>query len=160
MASRVQSATKTGAQQPPARQAGAPWRRTAPWRQWFAPWRQWFAPPWRQWFAPRVRGIAPCLLGLAACTGSAVPPATAADAQRAALSRPETTLSELERGRELYLGRCSACHQPIPPASIPAAEWPEHVGEMKERARLSADEEQLILLYLVTVAERPAAPAQ
>lgn len=94
---------------------------------------------------------------LASCAGSAVPPATAADVQRAAATRPQTTLSELERGRELYLGRCSACHQPIAPSSFPASDWPEHVGEMKVRARLSTEEEQLVLLYLVTMAEGPAA---
>lgn len=98
-----------------------------------------------------------CLLS---CAGSAVPAATAADVQRAAIARPETTLSELQRGRELYLGRCSACHQPIAPASYAAAEWPEHVGEMKARARLSPEEEQLIVLYLMTMAEQPGAPAK
>lgn len=99
-------------------------------------------------------------LCLPACAGTPIPAATPADVQRAASDRPETTLSELERGRELYLGRCSACHQPVAPANIPAAEWPEHVSEMRVRARLAPEEEQLILLYLVTVSERPATAAQ
>jgi mono/diheme cytochrome c family protein len=94
---------------------------------------------------------------LPSCAGTPIPAATPADVQRAATSRPATTLSELERGRALYVGRCSACHQPVAPGSIPATEWPEHVSEMKVRARLEPEEEQLVVLYLVTMAERPAA---
>lgn len=76
--------------------------------------------------------------------------------QRASRERPETTLEELEKGRALYLSRCAACHQPIEPEKFSAAEWPAHVVEMKERARLKAEDVDLIQLYLVTMAAPPA----
>jgi mono/diheme cytochrome c family protein len=76
--------------------------------------------------------------------------------QRASRERPETTLEELERGRALYLSRCTACHQPIAPEKFSAAEWPAHVVEMQERARLKPEDVDLIQLYLVTMAAPPA----
>jgi ferredoxin len=59
----------------------------------------------------------------------------------------------LERGRTLYLSRCSSCHVPVAPQSIPVERWPKEVKEMSERARLGADE-ALVVKYLVAQALR------
>ena len=89
-------------------------------------------------------------IGLAAaCTGSAPPPATAADAARA-----HASLADLNEGRSLYLAHCGACHTPPSPSSQPVAEWPAHVDEMQTRAHLSHEQAELVKQYLVTLASR------
>jgi cytochrome c5 len=89
------------------------------------------------------------LLGVAVgCGASATPPPAQADVERLGARYPDTTLAELERGRKLYLSRCTSCHAPVAPTSIPADQWPREVFEMSERAGL-ADEEPLVVKYLV-----------
>lgn len=88
-------------------------------------------------------GVAP-----AACGVAAVPTPTNTDVARVSERYPGTTLGELERGRGLYLSRCTSCHAPVEPASIPVERWPEEVSEMSERANLGADE-PLVVKYLV-----------
>jgi mono/diheme cytochrome c family protein len=85
----------------------------------------------------------------AACTGSAPPPATAADAARA-----HTSLAALDQGRSLYLGHCGACHTPPSPSSQSVDKWPGHVDEMQTRAHLSHEQAELVKQYLVTLASR------
>jgi hypothetical protein len=91
------------------------------------------------------------LLFVIAC-GAPPPHATPADVERAA---SPTTLEELERGRTRYIERCGGCHRPYEPAKYAPANWPEHVNEMAERAKLAAGDRRLIELYLVTLSARP-----
>jgi hypothetical protein len=65
------------------------------------------------------------------------------------------SLLELERGRALYVSRCTGCHRAVDPRSERADAWPEHVAEMRKRARLNTDEADLVVLYLITMASRP-----
>lgn len=107
----------------------------------------------------RRRSLAPgalamALAALAACATD-VPRATPLDAERAARTRPGTTLADLERGRTTYLSKCTSCHRPIAPRSIAGDRWPQHVDEMRERAHLSAEEHDAIVLYLTTIAAAP-----
>jgi mono/diheme cytochrome c family protein len=97
-------------------------------------------------YAVAVRSALPLLL-LAAC-GVSLPVATALDAQRAGVS-----VDELTRGRRIYSSRCSVCHAPHAPGEFPAARWPSLVAEMRERSKISADEEAAIERYLVTMAK-------
>lgn len=97
------------------------------------------------------------LTALAACAAD-VPRATPLDAERAARTRPGTTLADLERGRSTYLSKCTSCHRPIAPRSIAGDRWPQHVDEMRERAHLSAEEHDAIVLYLTTIATAPPTP--
>lgn len=99
-------------------------------------------------------GLALALAALTAC-GVEIPRATPLDAERAARTRPGTTLADLERGRSTYLAKCGSCHQPIAPRSIAAARWPHYVDEMHERAHLSPEDHDAILLYVTTMAEAP-----
>ena len=88
------------------------------------------------------------LSALGACGASAVPAPAQSDVVRVSDKYPNTTLAELERGRALYLSRCTTCHAPVEPTSIPAQRWPGEVSEMSERARLGT-EETLVVKYLV-----------
>lgn len=96
-------------------------------------------------------------VALVACGRPEVPPATQADAARAAATWPEITVAELNQGRTLYNTHCSGCHLPVAPAEIAAAEWPRHIVEMKERANLDDASATSIERYLVTIATRPTA---
>lgn len=88
-----------------------------------------------------------------ACARPNLPHATTADALRASSTWPGTTTAQLDHGRSLYLSRCTSCHLPVEPSRIAAAEWPEHVNEMKERAHLDEEEASLVIRYLVTMAD-------
>jgi len=88
---------------------------------------------------------------VAACRPTA-PPVTPAHEQWARAQWPSTTHAELERGRSLFLSRCSACHLPPSPSDHTPGEWPGEIAEMRDRAHLGADEVLLIERYVVTVA--------
>jgi cytochrome c5 len=92
--------------------------------------------------------------GLVACARLSLPAATPADVERAQTRWPGTTTAELEQGRALYRGRCTSCHQPVAPWRIGADEWPGHVAEMQDRSGLSEAEAELVLRYVVTMADR------
>jgi len=93
------------------------------------------------------------LAALVGCIGP-MPRPTEADVLRAASRRPQTTLVELERGRSLYVERCSGCHRPYEPDTFAAGSWPGRVGDMAKRANLGTESRKLIVLYLVTLAAR------
>lgn len=99
--------------------------------------------------------VAAALVAAAIAVGCArivMPHPTAGDATRAG-----TTLEALEKGRSLYVARCSGCHQPVPPGDVAPTAWPSEVREMSERAHLDGREEDLIIEYLVTLSSRSAA---
>ncbi len=89
----------------------------------------------------------------AACT-SGVPHPTALDAEAAAQRWPGATLAELDRGRSLFVARCSSCH-PLPlPESVDAERWSEVVDDMAIPAHLDTESARLITRYLVVTAVR------
>ncbi len=96
------------------------------------------------------------LLLLGACRPT-LPSATPADADRASQSWPGTTVADLEHGRQIYLERCSSCHQPVAPARVTPADWPGHIAEMKGRAHLSDEQARLVERYVVTMSRAHAA---
>ncbi len=89
-----------------------------------------------------------------ACARVQMPRPTELHAQSAQTRWPGVTVADLDRGRSLYVARCSSCHQPVPPTHIAPAEWPGHVQEMSERAHLDASEQRLVETYLVTMASK------
>lgn len=91
--------------------------------------------------------------GAVACGAGAAPEPRQADVVRIADRFPGTTLAELEQGRSVYLSRCTSCHAPVAPESIPVERWPHEVSEMSERAHLGTDE-PLVVKYLVAQALR------
>ena len=101
--------------------------------------------------ALRAFGIALAILTLA-CAAPVVPAVTPADAQRAQQRWPGTDVAQLERGRALFMDRCSACHVPPSPSSLPADQWHAQVEEMQVRAGLEPPQAELVERYLVTMA--------
>jgi hypothetical protein len=102
------------------------------------------------------RGLAiPCLAALlgasVACTAALRHPSPE-DAVRLAPRWPGTALEDLERGRRLYVRRCSGCHNLVLPKAHPPEEWPRLVDEMAVKARLGPGERDDVVRFLVAVA--------
>jgi hypothetical protein len=89
------------------------------------------------------------------CVGS-LPRPTPLQAQRAATRWPDATLETLQEGRTLYVARCSACHSLHLPSEYPADKWVGFVEEMASDAKLSAEQKERVIQYLVSAAETPA----
>lgn len=94
------------------------------------------------------------IVALAACAGPHAPPVTPQQAQAAQAHWPGITVAELDRGRSLYLGRCSSCHDLVPPARYSATEWPAQVAKMQQRAHLSDADARLVASYLGSASGR------
>jgi mono/diheme cytochrome c family protein len=91
---------------------------------------------------------------LAACAASPYPHATAADVAKAQEQRHEVTLEQMEQGRSVYLSHCGQCHQLPDPKSHAPGKWPQEVAEMKQRAKLSDEQGEQIVAYLVGISSR------
>jgi len=112
--------------------------------------------------APRKAALCLAAAFVALGCAAALRHPTAADAQAVAARYPGTTAVDLERGRTLYVRRCAGCHTvPLPSVHTPA-EWPEVLGEMAGRSRLTAQERADIERFLVALSAAgtgAAAPA-
>jgi hypothetical protein len=64
---------------------------------------------------------------------------------------PAVRLEDLERGRSLYLAKCSGCHLVIEPRKFAADAWPEKIQRMQNerRVHLAPDELSDIERYVV-----------
>ena len=106
-----------------------------------------------------LRRLAVALVGGAVVAGCAarLPEPNAADAVRAAQVWPGTTVSDLHRGKQQYVQRCSGCHGLIDPHQVQAARWPGLVKEMSGRLNLSGGDVADLTRYLVVASQSPRA---
>jgi cytochrome c5 len=81
--------------------------------------------------------IIPVLLLGAACETTA--------AKRAPV---DPTLPPEQRGKAIYETSCNRCHALFMPSSYRAEEWPFYVRKYGRKARLSAEERDLVMAYL------------
>jgi mono/diheme cytochrome c family protein len=85
----------------------------------------------------------------------ALPVPEAADAATARASWPETSLAELQKGRELYVRSCANCHTLKLPDELPPERWRGEVDHMQELGvKLAEGEAELIVRYLETMSRR------
>ena len=80
---------------------------------------------------------AAALLAALACASSAPPPE----------GSPET-----ETGRTLYGAKCHGCHRLYPPNRVAPEKWPALMEKMAVKAKLTPEEQQAILAYLLSAA--------
>lgn len=106
------------------------------------------------------RGLGPAAVVaatlIAGGCAAALRQATPEDAVRLAPRWPGTTLEDLQRGRTLYVRRCSGCHNVVLPRAFPPERWPTLVDEMAEKARLGPGERDDVVRFLVAVASDDA----
>ena len=99
----------------------------------------------------RVLGV---VLGLfTGCVTVGMPVATSTQLERAVQATPGVTAEQVMEGRSLYVRRCGNCHQLIEPKLREPDEWPAEVDRMAQRANLTPEQRQRVVLYLQTVAK-------
>jgi hypothetical protein len=62
---------------------------------------------------------------------------------------PTSLTAPAQEGHRLYLAKCQMCHELIEPTEYTRAQWPQKFSVFAKRAKLSSDEYQEILAYLV-----------
>jgi cytochrome c556 len=92
------------------------------------------------------------LVAAVGCAAALAQP-TAEDARRAVLQWPDATLDELERGRKIYVARCSSCHDLYLPRDETPSKWPGILDAMGARCKLSSVERRAVERFLTTLAE-------
>jgi mono/diheme cytochrome c family protein len=104
----------------------------------------------------RRLAIATVVAALSASCAAALRHSSPSDAARLASRWPGTTVEDLERGRRLYVRRCSACHTLVLPAAHPPEKWPRLVDAMAKKARLRPEEREDVVRFLVALASDDA----
>lgn len=66
-----------------------------------------------------------------------------------------TPPSQLEAGRRIYLGKCTACHAAEPIRNYTAAEWEPLMVDMAEETNLTAEEDAAVRAYIRAVLATP-----
>jgi mono/diheme cytochrome c family protein len=95
---------------------------------------------------------------LAAACAAALRHSTPADVTLVSPKWPGTTIEDLERGRRLYVRRCSGCHTLILPSAHAPDDWPVLVDAMAAKARLKAAEREDIVRFLTAVSSDEPKP--
>ncbi len=99
----------------------------------------------------KLAAVLVALAAALACSAALRHP-TDQDARAAASQWPGTSAADLERGRRLYVRRCSGCHNLYLPSAYPAEDWPALVDSMSERARLTSAQQADVTRFVVTLA--------
>lgn len=82
------------------------------------------------------------LLSISGCVASLYLP-TVEDAQK-----NNTTVDTLTLGRELYINRCSNCHNLYQPSSYTKEEWKKIIDAMQKRAKINDKQKESIYTYV------------
>jgi cytochrome c2 len=64
------------------------------------------------------------------------------------------SLDDLKKGREIYVKKCSSCHQLFLPNQYNEKEWSLNLTEMQDRAKITDAEKQLIYQYIVNAPKK------
>ena len=84
-------------------------------------------------------------LAVGGCAAVSVAPPITSALIAASGGKPAVTLA---MGREIFAGRCTACHSADPVGKYSIAKWREIVGDMAHRAKLDATQQAALLAYL------------
>jgi cytochrome c5 len=86
------------------------------------------------------------------CTASMLVP-TADDETLAKQKWSDASMDQLTQGYHLYVSKCGGCHYLHDPKQYTEEKWKKEMPEMGKRAYLSAQQQDLILRYLLTKRE-------
>lgn len=103
-------------------------------------------PGLREWRAPRSAPLFPGLTALLFAAGCASMEQIAPPVSRISTS---ANSPQLAFGRELYLGKCTACHTAEPVARYSATRWPGIIREMSIESKFTPAQEQAVLAYVL-----------
>ena len=94
------------------------------------------------------------LVGVAAGCAAALDHPTHQDVDWASERWGETSLAELQHGRELYVEKCAGCHNLPLPAQYSPEEWEGYVEYMTADAKLTKDEQIAITRFVTAASAR------
>lgn len=60
------------------------------------------------------------------------------------------SLTDLKKGREIYVNNCASCHQLYMPNKFSDQAWMDNLNEMQERAKITDDQKLLIYQYITS----------
>jgi hypothetical protein len=104
----------------------------------------------------RIKTTAVCFVAIGilfyCCTPKLIPPSLA-DADRGKVLWNDYSLETLNQAHTLYINKCGTCHSLKMPSSESAESWKKIVPPMARKAKLSAEEENTILRYVLTMRE-------
>ena len=75
-----------------------------------------------------------------------------AGALACASALPPASGRETEAGRALYADKCVGCHRLYRPDRVTAGKWPALLEKMAAKAKLTPEEEQAVLAYVLSAA--------
>lgn len=87
---------------------------------------------------------------LGSCAAPLIVPADQ-DAERARGRWSESGITSLQQGHKLYINKCGSCHFLYRPYQYSEQEWMKFIPDMREKARLTQDEFDLIVRYVITM---------
>lgn len=90
-----------------------------------------------------------CVFWISCAGPGAIPVPTEKFVEFATRNGQVTSLEALNRGRQLYLQRCSECHHLKKPMFLRPNEWPDMVSKMSKDGEIMPEEQLLITQYLV-----------
>jgi uncharacterized protein YceK len=61
----------------------------------------------------------------------------------------------LEKSRALYVTRCSSCHSLNDPRDYSEKEWPDWMHKMARKAKINAEQEQYLLVFVLAARDLP-----
>ena len=60
----------------------------------------------------------------------------------------KTSIEELTKGRDLYMGKCGKCHSLYKPNQFSGEQWKINLSKMQPKAKITDDEKWLIFAYV------------
>ena len=76
----------------------------------------------------------------------------------ATMKAVDLTGAEVKAARKLYLTKCAKCHKLYDPARYDDADWQSWMAKMTKKARLNAEQADLISRYVETIRMRNKTP--
>ncbi|MDI1355681.1 MAG: cytochrome c [bacterium] len=64
---------------------------------------------------------------------------------------PDATMANLQKGHELFYGKCTRCHGPKNISKRSEKEWPKILDKMAPRAKLSPEDKDAVYKYVMSV---------
>ncbi len=92
------------------------------------------------------------ILALAGCSAPALL-LTEQDLAFAPVNGKHENSEALNKGYYLYANKCGSCHYLYRPVKFTEEKWIKEMPEMAQRTKITADEQSLILKYLLTKRE-------
>ncbi len=65
------------------------------------------------------------------------------------------SITQLRRGRNLYITDCATCHSPEPVARYSQRQWDEIMPRMARETKMSLDDEQAVTAYVRFILQYP-----